>query len=303
RADDALHRDGGRRPHPVHLREGGGHHADPRTDRPAGRCERAGGRPGLHLRERTHQRGHADLGHVAGLPRGRQGELRRVAQVRPSAVPASHGAVARRPRGGGGHRPVTAPPTPPFIILRPSGTPPLVFDSPHSGRLYPADFAVKCGRTELRRGEDAYVDELIAGAVRHGAGVLAAVYPRTYIDVNRAETDIDADLLSAPWPGPLAPTEKTERGLGLIRRYVEPGVEVSARLLTPAEVQDRIDRVYRPYHPALAALLEEAGRVQRPVWHVNWHSMKSVGNAMTPDGPGRRRAEFVVSDRDGTTAD
>ncbi|HLQ22824.1 MAG TPA: N-formylglutamate amidohydrolase, partial [Gemmatimonadales bacterium] len=196
-----------------------------------------------------------------------------------------------------------APPTPPFTILRPSGTPTLVFDSPHSGRLYPADFAVKCGRTELRRGEDAYVDELIAGAVRHGAGVLAAVYPRTYIDVNRAETDIDADLLSAPWPGPLAPTEKTERGLGLIRRYVEPGVEVNARLLAPAEVQDRIDRVYRPYHAALAALLEEAGRVRRPVWHLNWHSMKSAGIAMTPDGPGRRRAEFIVSDRDGTTAD
>jgi N-formylglutamate deformylase len=198
---------------------------------------------------------------------------------------------------------VIAPPTPPFTILRPSGTPTLVFDSPHSGRLYPADFAVKCGRTELRRGEDAYVDELIAGAVRHGAGVLAAVYPRTYIDVNRAETDIDAGLLSAPWPGPLSPTEKTERGLGLIRRYVEPGVEVNARLLAPAEVQDRIDRVYRPYHAALAALLEEAGRVRRPVWHLNWHSMKSVGNAMTSDGPGRRRAEFVVSDRDGTTAD
>ena len=38
------------------------------------------------------------------------------------------------------------------------------------------------------------------------------------------------------------------------------------------------------------------------VVHVNWHSMKSVGNAMTPDGEGAKRADFVVSDGRGHTA-
>lgn len=191
----------------------------------------------------------------------------------------------------------------PFTILRPPGTPALLFDSPHSGRLYPRDFAVKCTMVELRRGEDAYVDELIAGAVGHGICTLMAMYPRTYIDVNRAETDLDAELLSEPWPGPLAPTEKTRRGLGLIRRYVEPGVEVNARRLTPAEVAARIERIHRPYHAALAALVAEIRAARGTVWHVNWHSMKSVGNAMTPDGPGARRPDFIVSDRDGASAD
>lgn len=191
----------------------------------------------------------------------------------------------------------------PFTILRPPGTPVLLFDSPHSGRFYPPDFAVKCTMLELRRGEDAYVDELIAGAVRHGTCALFAAYPRTYIDVNRAETDIDAELLSGPWPGPLEPTEKTRRGLGLVRRYVEPGVEINPRRLAPAEVTARIARVYRPYHAALAALVQEIRAARGAVWHVNWHSMKSVGNAMTPDGPGARRPDFVVSDRDGASAD
>ena len=198
---------------------------------------------------------------------------------------------------------MTSVPPAPFTILRPPGAPALLFDSPHSGRLYPADFAVKCSPVELRRGEDAYVDELIAGGVRFGACALFAAYPRTYIDVNRAETDIDAELLSQPWPGPLEPTEKTRRGLGLIRRYVEPGVEINARRLAPAEVVARIECVYRPYHAALAALVEEIRAARGAVWHINWHSMKSVGNAMTPDGPGVRRPDFVVSDRDGTSAD
>jgi N-formylglutamate deformylase len=39
------------------------------------------------------------------------------------------------------------------------------------------------------------------------------------------------------------------------------------------------------------------------VWLIDWHSMKSVGNSMTPDGPGAVRPDFIVSDGDGTTAD
>ena len=179
---------------------------------------------------------------------------------------------------------------------------PVVYDSPHSGRFYPADFQTKASRAELRRGEDAYVDELLASASVLGVTVLDATYPRCYIDLNRAVTDIDASLLSEKWPTPLAPTEKSKRGLGLIRRYVVPGVEINARLLSVSEVQARINEIYHPYYAALGELIEETLNACGRVWHVNWHSMKSVGNAMTPDGPGAQRADFVVSDVDGTSA-
>jgi N-formylglutamate deformylase len=177
----------------------------------------------------------------------------------------------------------------------------VLYDSPHSGRHYPSDFDTALERTELRRAEDAYVDELLAGTTRYGACVLEALFPRSYIDLNRAESDIDATLLSEPWPG-AAPTEKSRRGLGLIRRYTTPGREINSRLLEIAEVRDRIDRVYRPYHAALDALASDMKNASGFLWHVNWHSMKSVGNEMTPDGAGAPRPDFVVSDRDGRSA-
>ncbi len=189
-----------------------------------------------------------------------------------------------------------------FTIARPTGIPLVLFDSPHSGRYYPADFETCATGTDLRRGEDAYVDELIGGATAFGAVILAAAYPRCYIDLNREEDDLDVGLLEQAWPWPVHPTEKTRKGLGLIRRFVTPGVEVNARLLTVEEVRRRIDRVYRPYHTALTALHDELRRARGAAWHIDWHSMKSVGNSMTPDGDGTARPDFVVGDLDGQSA-
>jgi N-formylglutamate deformylase len=190
----------------------------------------------------------------------------------------------------------------PFTIHRPSTSSPLLYDSPHSGRVYPPDFESNTSRLELRRGEDAYVDELLSGAPALGATLLVANFPRCYIDVNRAESDIDAALLAEPWPEPIQPTEKTARGLGLIRRYVVPGVEAQARPLSVLELRHRIDGFYRPYHAALRDLVTQVRAAHGVVWHIDWHSMKSTGNAMTPDGPGARRPDFVVSDVNGQSA-
>jgi N-formylglutamate deformylase len=188
--------------------------------------------------------------------------------------------------------------------LRPPSSPavPLLFDSPHSGRFYPEDFRFRPPLEHLRQGEDAYVDELIADAPAEGATVLLALYPRCYIDANRDADDIDAALLAEPWPAPLAPSDKTRLGLGLIRRFVTPGVEVHRERLSVAEVQGRIDRIYRPYHQALQDQLADLRDRFGTVWHIDWHSMKSVGNAMTVDN-GARRPEFVLGDLDGTSCE
>jgi N-formylglutamate deformylase len=192
-------------------------------------------------------------------------------------------------------------------ILRPhggtvGGTVPILFDTPHSGREYPSDFGASAPLAGLRRGEDAYVDELLAGCTEFGVTVLTALFPRCYLDLNREPDDIDVGMLEEAWPEPLAPTEKSDRGLGLIRRLVIPEIPIYDRLLSVAEVQARIDSVYHPYHETLARLraelLEEHGRL----WHINWHSMKSVGNAMTPDGDGALRPDFVVGNLRGQSA-
>jgi N-formylglutamate deformylase len=188
------------------------------------------------------------------------------------------------------------------LRLPAEGEPVLLYDSPHSGRTYPPDFRTVATGAALRRGEDAYVDALLAGATAHGAAVLVANYPRCYIDLNRAEDDIDPALLAEPWPAPLNPTEKSRRGLGLIRRFVTPGVPVYDGPLPVATVRQRLEQVYDPYHRQLRGLLTRLRERRGVAWFVDWHSMKSVGNAMTPDGEGARRPDMVVGDLDGRSA-
>lgn len=193
----------------------------------------------------------------------------------------------------------------PGVLTRhdPLGEPaPVLLDSPHSGAVYPGDFAPLAPIEILKTGEDAFVHELYGEGPAKGAILIEAHFPRVYIDPNRAATDIDPDLLSEAWPEPLTPTEKSRLGLGLIRRLAVPGVPVHARRLTVAEVRARIERFYRPYHQAVGGAYQEIHERFGQVWHINCHSMKSVGNAMSTDN-GAQRPDFVLGDRDGTTCD
>jgi N-formylglutamate deformylase len=178
---------------------------------------------------------------------------------------------------------------------------PLVFDSPHSGTDYPGDFDHTCPRHVIRTAEDTYVDELYAAAPAHGATLIGALFPRSYIDANRHLADIDQALLAEPWPHPLNPGVKTKMGMGLIRRLAVPKLPVYSRKLFVAEVQARIEKYYHAYHAELAGVADRLHARFGGVWHVNCHSMKSVSNGMAAEGPGVPRADFVLGDRDGTT--
>jgi N-formylglutamate deformylase len=177
---------------------------------------------------------------------------------------------------------------------------PLVLDSPHSGTSYPADFDHVAPRLTVRQAEDTHVDELYAAAPQFGATLLDALFPRAYIDPNRHVSDIDPALLAEPWPGPVNLTRKTELGIGLVWRLAHGGAPMYDRRLTVAEVRQRIEHCYAPYHRALAEVLDERHRRFGVVWHLNCHSMPAVGDALSDD-PGRLRADFVLGDRDGTT--
>jgi N-formylglutamate amidohydrolase len=177
---------------------------------------------------------------------------------------------------------------------------PLVLDSPHSGTRYPADFDHAAPRALVRRAEDTYVEELFASAPRVGATLIEALFPRAYIDPNRHVADIDTALLADAWPGPVTPSRKTEQGIGLVWRLAHGGTPLYGRRLRAAEVQWRIERCYEPYHARLAEALDDRHRRFGSVWHLNCHSMPAEGD-VNADDPGRRRADFVLGDRDGTT--
>jgi N-formylglutamate amidohydrolase len=189
-----------------------------------------------------------------------------------------------------------------LTLTAPAGEPrPILFDSPHSGRQYPDDFGSSLPMEILRRGEDAYVDELLSAAPKHGIALLAALFPRSYIDPNRREGDLDPVLIDGQWPHGLQPSDKVKLGIGLIRRVVVPGAEIYDRKLSVAEIEGRIRRYHRPYLAALDQAFEDLHRRYGRLWHINWHSMKSRGNAATPDGDDARRPDFVIGDRQGTS--
>jgi N-formylglutamate amidohydrolase len=174
---------------------------------------------------------------------------------------------------------------------------PLVFDSPHSGSRYPEDFRFCCPIEVLRRAEDAFVDELYAAAPQHGATLIAALFPRSYLDANRAVDDLDEALIDGNWPSPLLPSHKTRAGLGLVRRVARPGAPIYDRKLPIGEILARVARFHAPYHRVLDEACSRAHRKFGAVWHVNCHSMPSDPTAKQEGDC----ADFVLGDRDGTT--
>lgn len=192
----------------------------------------------------------------------------------------------------------------PFTLSAPAASAiPLVCDSPHSGTGYPADFGHAVPRALLRRGEDTHVEALWEAVPAVGGTLLAAHFPRTYIDCNRTEQDLDPELLAEPWPTPLEPGEKTRLGFGLVWRNIGAGKPIYDRPLTVAEVRNRIDSYYRPYHAALADSIEQAAQRFGGVWHLNLHSMPNDAyQRLQIDSP-HPLADFVLGDRDGTTCE
>ena len=196
-------------------------------------------------------------------------------------------------------------PFPPFTLRLPEGEPvPLVCDSPHSGVLYPDDFGHVVPFDQLRGAEDTDVHELWQALPSVGATLLAANYPRAYIDPNRDIDDIDPEMLAEPWPTPLHPSEKTRLGIGLIWRDAGKSGKwpIYARKLPVAEVQQRIATYHAPYHAAMREQIEAAHARFGAVWHLNLHSMPAdsyEGLQIQSDHP---LADFVLGARDGTTA-
>lgn len=178
---------------------------------------------------------------------------------------------------------------------------PVVLDSPHSGFQMPADFGSVLPELALREAEDSFIDTLWQPAAQQGIPLLAAQFPRTYLDPNRHAADIDVLLLDAPWPGDLMDSGKGKHGKSLIWRTMLNDEPIYQRRLSVAEVQQRVQRYHTPYHAALKQLLDAAhGRYGR-VFHINCHSMGPHTSVSMEGVAGQPRADIVLGDRDGST--
>ncbi|HJS31186.1 MAG TPA: N-formylglutamate amidohydrolase [Alphaproteobacteria bacterium] len=189
------------------------------------------------------------------------------------------------------------------IDTPPRQTAALVFASPHSGNFYPEAFvrASKLDRLTLRRSEDAFVDELFAAAPSVGAPLIKALFPRAFVDPNREAYELDPAMFGEALPEFVnTASPRVAAGLGTIARVVASGAEIYFGKLSFAEARSRIEHLYRPYHAAIARLLDETKSRFGRVLLVDCHSMPSVGGPMDRD-PGKRRVDFVLGDCHGAS--
>jgi N-formylglutamate amidohydrolase len=190
---------------------------------------------------------------------------------------------------------------PPFEILEPcEWTSAVIFNSPHSGSLYPRSFlaAARLDLAALRRSEDSFVDELFVGVVRRGHPLMRAHFPRCYVDVNREPYELDPRMFEGRLPS-FANTRsmRVAGGLGTVARVVGDAQEIYDQRIPVDDALARIEELYKPYHRALRRLVTKVHRDRGAAVLVDCHSMPSTAGAKDE----RPRADVVLGDRYGTS--
>src|SRR5258708_5819803 len=191
--------------------------------------------------------------------------------------------------------------SPPFEIVEPADwRAPIIFNSPHSGSVYPREFlnASRIDLGALRRSEDSYMDELIARLSDRGFPTGRVNFPRPYVDLNPQPYELDPRMFSGRLPS-FANTRsmRVAGGLGTIPRVVGDGQEIYRERLAVDDALARIEALYKPYHRALRRLINKAHQTFGTVIVVDCHSMPSIG--ASPDRP--PPPDVVIGDRYGTS--
>ena len=177
----------------------------------------------------------------------------------------------------------------------------VVFASPHSGRAYPRSFLRQSvlGERAIRSSEDAFVDELFEPAPQFGAPLLRAHVPRAFVDLNRAEDELDPALIEGVRRAGHNP--RIASGLGVVPRVVANGKAIYRGKIHLSEAERRIETYWRPYHTALARQLAEARALFGQSILVDCHSMPHEAMDSVARS-GIRRPDVVLGDRFGASA-
>ena len=190
---------------------------------------------------------------------------------------------------------------PPFDIVEPpTWAGPVLFNSPHSGTTYPRRFldASRLDLATLRRSEDSFVDELVAGVVARGYPLMRAHFPRCFVDVNREPYELDPRMFEGRLPS-FANTRsmRVAGGLGTVARVVGDAQEIYDHRIPVDDALARIEALYKPYHRALRRLFTKLHHEFGAAVLVDCHSMPSTAGHRDE----RPRPEFVIGDRYGTS--
>jgi N-formylglutamate amidohydrolase len=171
---------------------------------------------------------------------------------------------------------------------------PLLMTSPHSGREFPPAFLgmSRLSIAQLRRAEDALVDELLGG-VTH-VPVMRARFGRAFLDLNRGPDELDPAMFDGALPLPTSGGERVAAGLGVVPRIAGHGLDIYRRRLPPVEAEQRLASLHRPWHGRISELLARARAQHGHAILIDCHSM--------PTPVGINPPQIVLGDRFGSSA-
>jgi N-formylglutamate amidohydrolase len=176
---------------------------------------------------------------------------------------------------------------------------PILLSLPHSGRDYPETLLdnLRVSPLDLMRLEDRYVDRLVTAAIASGMTAIIAHRARAWMDLNRAEDDLDPEMVS---PKPVgfksSNSLKMRGGLGLIPRRLAHVGELWKHPLTANDLEERLRLFHRPYHEAVEqSLLNIRDRFGTALL-VDVHSMPPLTATSVP------APRIVIGDRFGQSA-
>jgi N-formylglutamate amidohydrolase len=175
----------------------------------------------------------------------------------------------------------------------------VILSVPHAGRSYPKEIdKLSCHPVrDLMPLEDRYADLLVGQAVAAGHSALAALTPRSWIDLNRGEQDLDPLMFDHRPALPAPVSLKARGGLGLIPRRTPSLGELWRRPISEDDLTQRITDHHRPYHAALSALIDATYARFGAVILLDVHSMPPL-----PRDDDTSPARIVLGDRFGRSA-
>lgn len=178
---------------------------------------------------------------------------------------------------------------------------PVVIAVPHAGRDYP-DAILRNSRVApevLERLEDRHADMLMPDLAGLGCVGMVAHAARAWIDLNRAPSEIDPQMIAdAPRAAFAQPSAKVRGGLGLVPRRLADHGELWRKPIAHADVSARLASYHDPYHRELGRALQTLKSRFGCALLIDLHSMPPL----PPEG-GAAPPRIVLGDRFGRSAE
>jgi len=176
---------------------------------------------------------------------------------------------------------------------------PLLLSFPHSGENYPDDFETnpELPFEILDFPNDKYVDELYH--IRSELGLLSihANFPRTYIDVNRHQHNIDVNMIKngEQWYGRIHPSG-VKTGTTLFWSKTKEIFDIYSRKLSHIELKQRLAQCFVPYHQLMTYHIQQTYQNHGKAFVLDCHSMTQFDGKLR----GRKqRPEIDIGNRHG----